>query len=94
MARTFTFIHAADLHLGTPFSGLAGTVPELAGELASAPFTALEELVTETLRRKAAFVVLSGDIFDTPAPSLSTGVRFLRCIKPLLDAKIPIFAAA
>jgi hypothetical protein len=35
-AMTFSFIHAADLHIGSPFVGIAARDPKLAERLATA----------------------------------------------------------
>ena len=67
----FTFIHAADLHLGAPFKGLdaaaSGTF-SLSGRegnlLAEAGFTALRRLEFACKDHNAAFLILSGDIYD------------------------------
>ncbi|MDL2209849.1 DNA repair exonuclease [Desulfovibrio sp. OttesenSCG-928-O18] len=59
----FTFIHAADLHLGAPFRGLDVAASE-AFPLADAGFRALERLEAACLEHGAAFLVLAGDIYD------------------------------
>ena len=67
----FTFIHAADLHLGAPFRGLdaaaSGAFP-LSGRgsnlLAEAGFAALRGLEAACKDHNAAFLILSGDIYD------------------------------
>ena len=41
----FTFIHAADLHLGSPLTGLALKDPDIARRFASAGRRAFEDLV-------------------------------------------------
>ena len=40
----FSFVHCADLHLGSTFSSWRGVRPELARELALAPFADFEKL--------------------------------------------------
>ena len=52
----FRFVHAADLHLDTPFEGLARTSPEVAAALRDASLDAFDALVELTLREDAAFL--------------------------------------
>jgi hypothetical protein len=47
----FSFIHAADLHLGSPLSGLANRDADLARRLATAGRQAFEDLVTQAIER-------------------------------------------
>lgn len=43
--REFRFIHTADLHLDSPFRGLAEVAPELQAILHEATFRALQQIV-------------------------------------------------
>lgn len=92
MGEAFRFLHTADLHLGSTFLGLRSRVPELARDLAEAPFAAWERIVDEALREAVDFVVISGDIFDAEAPSLSARLRFQAGLKRLAERQIPVFA--
>ena len=60
----FSFLHAADLHLGSPFIGLSSSDPELARRVASASREALEDLVTRAIELRVDFIVIAGDIYD------------------------------
>ncbi|MFL5321110.1 MAG: exonuclease SbcCD subunit D [Myxococcaceae bacterium] len=59
----FSFIHAADLHLDSPFRGLAAH-GALRDKLQRATFDAFHRIVSLAISEKAAFVVLAGDLFD------------------------------
>ena len=86
----FRFVHAADLHLDTPFDGLArlgGEVPEL---LRDASLQAFENLVAETLRVRAHALVLAGDIYDGPERGLRAQLRFHAGLKRLSDAGVAV----
>ena len=72
----FSFIHAADLHLGSPLSGLATRDAELARRLATAGRQAFEGLVTRAIERRVAFVVVAGDIYDRALPAAGTVAVF------------------
>jgi DNA repair protein SbcD/Mre11 len=60
----FTFIHASDLHLDTPFKGLAQIDPALARRLRDASLVALDRIVDKAIEVQAAFVVFAGDLYD------------------------------
>lgn len=61
--HSFTFVHAADLHLGAPFKGLDSSAADVF-PLAEASFTALANLEKLCIEKNAAFLILSGDIYD------------------------------
>ncbi|MGA8297249.1 MAG: DNA repair exonuclease [Acidimicrobiales bacterium] len=63
-AGSFRFVHAADLHLDTPFSELHELVPHVADELREASLAAFDEIVDLALERECAFVLFAGDIYD------------------------------
>jgi hypothetical protein len=48
----FSFLHAADLHLGSPFLGLSSNDEELARRVAAASREAFEELVDQAICRQ------------------------------------------
>jgi len=60
----FRFLHAADLHLGSPFLGLAQKDEDVAARFAKASRSAFEDLVTKALEEGVSFVVIAGDVFD------------------------------
>ena len=93
MAAAVKFIHCADLHLGSAFLGLGRDLPELAGRLAEAPFTAFTRIVDLALRERVDFLVIAGDIFDRDNPSLAGRMRFREELLRLDAAKIPVFLA-
>ncbi|MCP1198539.1 DNA repair exonuclease [Notoacmeibacter sp. MSK16QG-6] len=87
----FTFIHAADLHLGTRFHGLATRDEATARHFAEATRTALGRLVDRTIEAKAAFLLLAGDIYDGEWQDLSTGLDFASQMARLAREDIPVF---
>jgi exonuclease SbcD len=84
----FSFIHAADLHLGSPLSGLATRDADLARRLATAGRQAFEDLVTQAIERRVAFVVVAGDIYDGDWADNTIGL-FARQVARLDRAGIP-----
>ena len=60
----FSFLHAADLHLGSPFTGLTLREEVVAKRFAAASREAFSSLVTNAINAKVAFVVIAGDVYD------------------------------
>jgi len=88
----FRFIHAADLHLGSPFKGLAGAPEAVRRGLAEAEFGALRRLTDTALREEADFVVIAGDLFDSADRSLRAQAALHRSWSRLAAAGAQVFA--
>ncbi|RAI04552.1 DNA repair exonuclease [Acuticoccus sediminis] len=88
---TFRFLHAADLHLGSPFRGLAVRDEAVAGRFAQATRTALTRLIDEALAAEVAFAVIAGDVYDGAWKDNSVGLFFNREISRLARAGIPSY---
>lgn len=88
----FRFIHAADLHLGSPFKGLAGAPEAVRRGLAEAEFGALRRLTDMALREEADFVVIAGDLFDSADRSLRAQAALHRSWSRLAAAGAQVFA--
>ncbi|MGA3217000.1 MAG: DNA repair exonuclease [Acidimicrobiales bacterium] len=87
----FSFVHAADLHLDTPFKGLGTTAPRVAERLREASLAAFDTLVELCLDRGAAFLVVAGDVYDGPERGLRAQLRFRDGLGRLSDAGIASF---
>ena len=70
------FLHAADLHLDTPFTSVGGYPDRVGAALREASLEAWEALVQTALDRRVAFVVLAGDIYDGDWKDFQTGLFF------------------
>ena len=86
--KKFRFIHAADLHLDSPFRGLGETSPRLAELLHSATFRALDRIVGHAIDSNSDFVVLAGDLYDSSDRSLRALVEFRRQMERLAEHDI------
>ncbi|WP_075217683.1 metallophosphoesterase family protein [Mongoliimonas terrestris] len=84
----FRFLHAADLHLGSPLAGLRIRAPELASLFDRASRRAFEALVDLAIDEKVAFVVIAGDVFDQDWQDYATGQLFVRGLARLSRAGI------
>jgi DNA repair exonuclease SbcCD nuclease subunit len=74
----FTFVHAADLHLGSPLRGLAAKDPRLAEAVREASWAAFAGLIDATIERRAGLLIIAGDVFDGDWRDYASGLRFLR----------------
>src|SRR5690554_2805323 len=87
----FRFLHAADLHLDTPFGGIARVSEALRGRLMDASLAALDGLVDAALAHSVDFVVLAGDLYDGADRGIRAQLRVLGAFEKLSAAKIPVF---
>jgi DNA repair protein SbcD/Mre11 len=86
----FRFVHAADLHLDTPFQGIGRASPEVGDALLDASLDAWDDLVRLTIERDAAFLLLGGDIYDGAERGVRAQLRFLRGIERLGEHGIQV----
>jgi DNA repair protein SbcD/Mre11 len=86
----FRFVHAADLHLGSPLSGLARADAEVARRFALATREAFSELVRRAIEIEAAFVVIAGDVYDGEWKDNGVGLFFARELARLDRAGIRV----
>ena len=91
--RQVSFVHCADLHLDSPFSGLSDLSPSMGAFLRKATFRAFENAVDLALERNADFFLVSGDVYDGEDRSVRAQVFFLEQLGRLSVAGIPSFVA-
>ncbi len=89
----FRFVHAADLHLDTPFQGVAKTAPEVGDALREASLEALDRLVDLTLDARASFLVLAGDVYDGAERGVRAQLRVRRALGRLAEHGVRTFIA-
>jgi DNA repair exonuclease SbcCD nuclease subunit len=89
--ESLRFIHTADLHLDSPFRGLADSAPKLREELQAATLGALAAIVDHTIEAKADFLVIAGDIYDSRDRSLRALVSFRRQMERLAERDISVY---
>ncbi|MEX0641251.1 MAG: metallophosphoesterase, partial [Pirellulales bacterium] len=88
---TYTFLHAADLHLDSPLWGLSAYPGAPVDAIRGATRRALENLVQAALDRRVAFVLLAGDVYDGDCQDFNTPLFFCRQMSRLRAAGIPVF---
>jgi DNA repair exonuclease SbcCD nuclease subunit len=86
-----SFLHCADLHLGSPFIGLALKDETVARRFAAASRDAFSSLVTNAINAKVAFVVIAGDVYDGEWKDASIGLFFNREVARLERSGIQVF---
>jgi DNA repair exonuclease SbcCD nuclease subunit len=85
------FVHAADLHLDSPFRGIADASPALRSRLQAATLGALGRVVDHTIEAKADFLIIAGDIYDSKDRNLRALVTFRREMERLAERNIPVY---
>jgi len=68
--KSFKFIHAADLHLDSPFKGLTDIPQSIKQQLLKSTFQAFSRLIDQAIHHNVSFIVISGDLFDAEQRSL------------------------
>ncbi len=86
----FKFVHAADLHLDTPFRGISAD-SALASTFQQATFRAFSRVVDLCLREHVAFLLLAGDLFDAKDRSVRARLALRRELERLDAAGIQTF---
>jgi DNA repair exonuclease SbcCD nuclease subunit len=87
---SFTFLHAADLHLDSPLRGLDAAAP--AERIRGATREALTKLVTLAIERRVAFVLLAGDLYDGDWKDWRTGQFLVQQLARLTRENIEVVA--
>ena len=89
----FRFIHAADLHLDTPLTGLQRRNPALGRQLQDASLEAFDAIIERAIARRVLFVVFAGDLYDGIERGARAQRRFLMGLRKLAEAGIEVFIA-
>ncbi|MDH5482733.1 MAG: DNA repair exonuclease [Candidatus Bathyarchaeota archaeon] len=80
--KAFSFVHAADLHLGYSQYGLEARREDFD--------KAFEELVSKTIELKPDFMIIAGDLFHHARPSNATLENAIRNFSRLREAGVPV----
>ncbi|API89085.1 hypothetical protein BKP56_07385 [Marinilactibacillus sp. 15R] len=85
------FIHAADLHLDSPFSGLKDIPEKIMKSIQQSTFQSLSNLVYSAIHNQVDFVLFSGDIYDLEDRSVKAQVQFKQEMERLEKQNIPVY---
>ena len=80
--KAFSFVHAADLHLGYSQYGLEARREDFE--------KVFQELVNKTIALKPDFMIIAGDLFHNARPSNVTLENAIKSFSLLREAGIPI----
>lgn len=89
--KDITFIHAADLHLDSPFVGLKHIPEHILQKIKEATFHAFQQIVREAIVRQVDFLLLAGDLYDGANRNLHTQIRFRKEMERLQQHGIRVF---
>ena len=86
------FVHAADLHLDSPFVGIKAVAPDnVASALYGATFAAYENIIKLCIDEQVDALLIAGDVYDSADRSLRAQLKFVDGLKRLDDAGIRSF---
>lgn len=88
--KEIRFIHAADLHLGSPFTGMKGLQKEQWKKLKDSTLEAFDRLIDYTVEQRPDFLLIVGDIYDGENRSLRAQHRFQLGMQRLDENGIPV----
>ena len=89
----FKCIHAGDLHLEQPFSGLGQIPVALLDPLLDAPYLASESIFTAAIAEDVDCLLLTGDILSTDEPGPRSLVFLVEQCERLAARGIPVYWA-
>ncbi len=86
------FVHAADLHLDSPFQGIRSEAPDYVTQmLHGATFVAYERIIELCLREQVDALLVAGDVYDGSDRSLRAQLKFLDGLERLDAAGVRSF---
>lgn len=92
MSVPFRFLHAADLHLDSPFRGLSKAPAAVRGALQESTFAALRSLTELAIGEEVDFVVVAGDLYDEVDSSLRAQLTLAKEWSKLHEHGIAVYA--
>jgi len=91
MSKQVSFIHAADLHLDSPFTGLAHVPKSIFSDIRESTFSTLDRLVQVAIKKSVNFVLLVGDLFDYDKQSLKAHIKLRAACEKLQEHGIVVY---
>lgn len=85
------FIHAADIHLDSPLTGLSAYEDAAVQRLRTATREAFTRLVNVAIDEAVDFMVIAGDLYDGNWKDHNTGLYFVAQMGRLNRAGIPVY---
>lgn len=91
MSNSITFLHAADLHLDSPFKGISDVPEQVFQTMRESTFKAFNELIQTAIEKQVNFVLLVGDLFDEKKQSLKAQLHLREGFLRLQENEIDVF---
>lgn len=88
--KKIRFIHAADLHLGSPFTGMKGLQKDQWKKLRDSTLDAFDRLIAYAVAEQPDFLLIAGDIYDGEDRNIRAQHRFQMGMQRLYDANVPV----
>ena len=89
----FSFVHCADLHLGSPFEGVHAISPGIAEVLRGATFKSFDNIIQLAIRRDADFLIVAGDVYDGADRNLHAQWRSHEALRRAVDSDVQCLVA-
>lgn len=87
----FKFIHAADLHIESPYKGVKSLNKKLGETLVQLGFEAYDQLIETCINEAVDFLLIAGDSFDSESGSLGAQYRFFSGLEKLHKHGINVY---
>lgn len=91
MMKKIRFLHAADLHLDSPFKGLTHLPPDIFHQIKNSTFRALTNLIDVAIKNEVDLLLLAGDLFDLKQRSLIAQAKLRKEFIRLGQAGIQVY---
>lgn len=88
---SFSFIHAADIHLDSPLTGLEQYEGAPVDQIRSATRDAFKNLIDTAIENQVAFIIIAGDLYDGDWKDYNTGLFFASQMVRLQKENIKVF---
>jgi DNA repair exonuclease SbcCD nuclease subunit len=85
------FIHAADLHLDSPFAGMHQLPETIFERLKESTFAALDNLIHLAMSEKVDFILIAGDLYDGEDRSLKAQLKLKKAFEELEQHGIQVY---
>lgn len=89
--KPFSFVHAGDLHLDSPFVGFGLNNSHIADVLRSATYEAFNRCIRLCLDNRVDCFLIAGDVYDGADRNLGAQIKFRDGLKRLSEAGIHSF---
>ncbi|MEC1648355.1 metallophosphoesterase family protein [Bacillus halotolerans] len=91
MLTDLTFIHAADLHLDSPFYGISHLPEPIFARIKESTFSSVRHIIDAAITENVDFVLLAGDLFDEANRSLKAQLFLKKQFDRLREYGISVY---